>query len=94
MELLTQIQKEKFLSVSGTEFTFSSLTGQFETPFPNNNREWQYSPWLFTYVIEEESGNLICELDHRMTSNKICGWDRNGNELDNDILFKYFTPHI
>ena len=70
MGLLTTIQKEKFLSVSGIEFTFEELKGQFTTPHPYNNRECHLSPWIFTYVIEENTGNLFCELEHRMTNNR------------------------
>ena len=94
MEILTQIQKEKFLSISGFEFTFIELKGQFSTPFPYNNREWKLSPWFFTYIIEEDTGNLICELEHRMTNNRIYGWAKFGNELPENILYKYFTPHF
>ena len=64
MKILSKIQKEKFLSVSGVEFIFSELEGQFTTPYPYNDRDWKLSPWHFTYVIEEETGNLICELAH------------------------------
>ena len=110
MEILTQIQKEKFLSISGVEFSadlirqfpasfikerflsISSLSGQFETTYPNKGND--FSPWIFTFVIEEETGNLICELVHRMTNNRIRGWDKLGNELPREILHKYFTPHF
>jgi len=94
MEILTQIQKEKFLSVSGMEYTTNELKGHFSTPYPYNDREWNLSPWYFSYVIEENTGNLICELDHRMTNNRIHGWDKLGNELPSEILQKYFTPHF
>lgn len=94
MELLTTIQKEKFLSISGVEFTFEKLKGQFTTLYPYNNRKWNLSPWIFTYVIEENTGNFICELEHRMTNNRIYGWDKLGNELSEKILHKYFTPHF
>jgi len=94
MELLTPIQKEKFLSISGIEFTFTELNGQFTTLYPYNNRQWDLSPWSFTYIIENETGNLICELGHRMTNNRIYGWDKFGNELPSEILYKYFTPHF
>jgi len=94
MELLTPIQKEKFLSVSGFEFTFTEAKGQFFTPFPYNDREWKLSPWIFTYVIEEETGYLICELEHRMTNNRIYAWDTLGNELPEFVSAKYFTSHF
>lgn len=94
MEHLTQIQKEKFLNISGIEFSFCEFKGQFSTPFPYNDREWKLSPWIFTYIIEEDTGNLICELEHRMTNNRIYGWDKFGNELPDSVLHKYFTPHL
>jgi hypothetical protein len=94
MELLTPIQKEKFLSISGVEFTFSEYKGQFSASFPYNNKEWNLSPWYFSYIIEADSGNLICELEHRMTNNRIYGWDKYGHELPEEITGKYFTPHI
>ncbi len=93
MELLTEIQKEKFLSISGFEFTSNELRGSFTTSFPYNNREWKLSPWFFSYIIED-TGNLICELEHRMTNNRIYGWDKLGNDLPESILNKYFTPHF
>ena len=93
MELLSSIQKEKFLSISGFEFTFSELKGQFQTPYPYNNKKWDLSPWHFTYIIEEDTGNLICEIVHRMTNNRIYGWDKEGNELPQEILDKYFKAH-
>jgi hypothetical protein len=94
MAILTEIQKEKFLGISGVEFTFNELKGNFTTPYPYNDREWNLSPWDFSYIIEEDTGNLICELEHRMTNNRIYGWDISGNDLDEDILHKYFTPHF
>ncbi len=94
MELLTPIQKEKFLSISGFEYTTNERQGQFVTPFPYNNREWNLSPWHFSYIIEETTGNLICELAHRMTNNRIYGWDRLGNELPDSVLQKYFTEYF
>ncbi len=93
MELLTEVQKEKYLNISGFEFTSNKPSGQFSTPYPYNNREWELSPWIFTYVIEEDTGNLICELEHRMTNNRIYGWDKSGNELPDSILHKHFTQH-
>jgi hypothetical protein len=92
-DLLTPIQKELFLSISGFEFTFSKYQGRFSTPYPHNSKEWKYSPWIFSYVIEKETGNLICELDHRMTNNRIYGWDREGVKLADEILGRYFIQH-
>jgi hypothetical protein len=89
-KLLSQIQKEKFLEVSGIEYDGSQLKGDFSTPYPFNNREWTLSPWKFSFVFEEETGNLFCELMHRMTNNRVFGWDYAGNELSKDFILKYF----
>ena len=88
--VLTSIQEEKFLAISGHEFTFDTLAGNFNTAYPYNNKEWQYSPVWFEYIIEKETGNMICELSHKMTNNRIYGWDSEGNELPDKILHKYF----
>ncbi len=93
MKNLSSIQKQKFLSTSGFEYTSNELKGRFKTPYPYNNREWEFSPWHFSYIIEEDTGNLICELTHRMTNNRIYGWDKYGNDLPDEILHRYFTPH-
>jgi hypothetical protein len=92
-DLLSQIQKDLFLSISGFEFSFVELKGRFTTPFPYNNKEWKLSPWIFNYVIESETGYLICELDHRMTNNRIYGWDKEGNVLPQGVLGRYFIQH-
>ena len=39
-------------------------------------------------------GFLVCELVHRMTNNRIYGWDYDGNELPNEILNRYFKNDI
>jgi hypothetical protein len=92
--ILTDIQKQKFFETSGKEFKGKELKGQFLTQRAYNDKKWEdYSPWIFSYVIESDSGNLICELDHKMTNNRIYGWDKNGNELSDDICEKYFKPH-
>lgn len=91
---LTDIQKKKFFETSGKEFHGEDLSGTFETNRAYNDQKYEnHSPWFFSYVIEPETGNLICELEHRMTNNRIYGWDREGNELPKDITNKYFTPH-
>ncbi len=91
---LSEIQKQKFLEISGTEYTESELKGQFQTQRAYNDKEWEkYSPWFFTFVIEPETGNLICELEHRMTNNRIFGWDIKGKELSDEVKEKYFKPH-
>lgn len=92
--MLTDIQKQKFLEISGKEYEGEELKGHFSAQRAYNDKKWEYySPWIFSYVIEPDSRNLICELVHRMTNNRIFGWDRNGNELPNEIIEKYFKPH-
>ena len=92
---LSEIQKTHFLEISGKEFMQGELKGRFSTKRAYNDKNWEkYSPWFFSYVIEPETGNFICELTHRMTNNRIYGWDREGNELSSEIRFKYFTPHL
>ncbi|MGM1055438.1 MAG: hypothetical protein ACQEWG_06090 [Bacteroidota bacterium] len=92
--VLADIQKKKFLETSGKKYIGKELKGSFSTKRPYNDEKWEkYSPWLFSYVIEPETGNLICELEHRMTNNRIYGWDKVGNELENEIIEKYFIPH-
>jgi hypothetical protein len=91
---LSEIQKQLFLNTSGKEYIVNNLSGHFMTEYPYNNREWKYSAWDFTFIIEPDTGDLICELAHRMTNNRIFGWDREGNELNNKITDKYFTSHF
>jgi len=69
------------------------VIGAFSTDRPYD-KQWDLSPWWFTYILEPETGFLICELDHRMTNNRIYGWDRKGNELTSVIKEKYFKPHF
>ena len=91
---LSDIQRELFLSISGKPYDGNALKGRFSTSAPYNNQKYKYSPWLFTYVIEPDTGYLICELVHRMTNNRIYGWDRKGNELSWEIRERYFKPHM
>jgi len=91
-EIITAIQNEKFVEVTGTTFTFETYSGSFITHYPYNNRDWKYSPYIVNYIVEKETGNLICELSHRMTNNSIYGWDANGNNLAIEILDKHFKP--
>ncbi len=91
---LTDIQKQKFFKTSGQEYKGNELNGSFLTNRAYNDEKWEnYSPWMFSFVFDTETENLICELDHRMTNNRIFGWDKNGNELSNNITEKYFKPH-
>jgi hypothetical protein len=91
---LSEIQKQKFKELSGFDFEFTENIGEFQTPYPYNNRDWEYSPWYFKFVIEKGTNNLICELSHRMTNNRVYGWDVNGKELNDKILNKYFKSHF
>lgn len=92
--LLTDIQKKKFLETSGHEYTGEALKGKFDTSRAFNDPIGEkYSPWIFSYIIEEDTGNLICELVHRMTNNRIFGWDKAGNELPKEVTEIYFKPH-
>ena len=94
MPELSKIQEEKFISIAGHAYEGKALKGTFKTLRPYNQEDYPYSPWIFSFVIEEDTGNLICELDHRMTNNRIYGWDTEGRELSTEILYRYFKPHI
>lgn len=90
---LSTIQKQHFLEISGTEYIENKLSGKFRTLYPFNDREWKLSPWLFSFILEAKSGFLICEINHRMTNNRVFGWDQEGNKLPNEITSKYFELH-
>ncbi len=93
--MLSQKQKEKFLAVSGFEYNEThELKGRFKTPYPNNNREWKYSPWVISYLFDLETNCLHMELNHRMTNNRIYCYDIEGKLIQNDEQFKYFKEHI
>lgn len=92
--MLTDIQKKKFLEISGKDYLGNELKGSFPTQKAYNDPKWKkHSPWIFTYIIEPEPGYLICELVHRLTNNRIFGWDKVGNVLPDQIIEKYFQPH-
>ena len=89
---LTNIQKRNFFETSGKEFTGEELSGSFLTNRAYNDKKWEnLSPWNFSYVIEPDTGNLICQLEHKMTNNRIFGWDKEGNELPKEITEKYLS---
>jgi len=92
--MLSEIQKQLFLETCGHEYDGKSLHGLFQTTRPYNNKEYNLSPWNFSFVIEPNTGYLICELSHRMTNNRIYGWDSDGNELTYEITKKYFTDDV
>lgn len=89
---LSQIQKQKFLDISGIEYDETQLSTCFSTPYPYNNREWSFSPWQFSFAFVSETACLFCELTHPMTNNRIFGWDSEGNELSIEEISKYFKP--
>jgi len=90
---LSDIQKKLFLQTSGYEYD-GKQRGFFQTDRPYNNSGYQHSPWNFSFVIEPETGYLICELSHRMTNNRIYGWDALGNELTYELTKKYFRDDV
>lgn len=93
--LLSEIQRKKFFETSGQHFRGREREGKFLTKRAYNDEKWeQYSPWIFNYIIESDTGNLICELEHKMTNNRIYGWDKDGNELPEKITLQYFKPHL
>ena len=91
---LSEKQKVHFVEISGTEYIEGKLNDSFSTNKAYNDKTWEnHSPWIFSYVIVPDTGYFICELEHRMTNNRIFGWNRVGDELLSDITEKYFTPH-
>ncbi len=88
-DTLSPVQKEKFLAISGEVYK-----GDTEGNFLTNDKDWKYSPWRFTFVLEKETGHFVCELSHRMTNNRIYGWDQEGNELPDKVLHKFFKPEL
>lgn len=90
MSILSKIQMQNYLSISGYKYDGISLKGEFQTEFPYNDKEWNLSPWRFKFIIEEETGNLFCELSHRMTNNRMFGWNKLGNKLPYQVISKYF----
>lgn len=92
---LSEKQKVYFLEISGTDYIEGKLNDSFPTNKAYNDKKWEnHSPWIFSYIIESDTGYFICELVHRMTNNRIYGWDREGNELSSEITEKYFKPHF
>ena len=90
---LSDIQKTKFKEASGYEYDNKSLSGCFTTDRPFDIDDWNYSPWTFSFIFEQETGNLFCELDHRMTNNRTNGWDQNGNAIESSLVDKIYPPH-
>lgn len=100
---LSAEQRKRFRALSGEDYETRSKnyvdcgelkTGQFLTKRPYDNKDWHLSAWNFSFVLEKDTGHLVCELGHRMTNNRIHGWDRRGNELPDAILHRHFRPHL
>ena len=93
--MISELQKQKFLEVSGFEYIEShGLKGLMLTPFPCNDKTWDLSPWNFRYVYDINTGYLHMELDHRMTNNRIFCVDSNGGSINGEEQFKYFKQHL
>ena len=91
---LSDVQKSEFKSLSGYEYDGKSMTGHFETDRPYDADDWRLSAWIFSFEFDTNTGYLYCELDHRMTNNRVSGWDQNGNELSLDLLEKVYPAHF
>jgi hypothetical protein len=91
---LSNIQKTKFKSMSGYEYSGKNLTGSFSTDRPGDRDDWRLSAWYFSFSFDEQTGFLYCELNHRMTNNRTHGWDQNGNELSDDLIAKVYQSHF
>ncbi len=91
---LSNIQKQYYHKLSGEKYVGTEHFGTFETDSPFEDKQHKGSSWIFTFVFDPETGYLICELSHRMTNNRVYGWDYEGNELSNDITTKYFKSDI
>ena len=70
-DMLSPVQKEKFFAKSGEvyedhrrdEIILRHLKiGKFLTKYAYNNRDWKYSPWRFTFVLEKETGSLCMRI--------------------------------
>ena len=93
--MISEVQKQKFLDISGIEYLEEhELEGKFMTPYPFNNKEWDLSPWNFSYVYDSVTGFLHMEIDHRMTNNRIFCVDSNGDSINGEEQFKYFKLHL
>ena len=78
---MTDFQKEQFYNYSGYKYEDKKGLSEFETEYPYNNREWKNGPWWFSYQFDENSGDFICELYHRMTNHRVQGWREDGSNI-------------
>ena len=86
---LSDIQKEKYKSVSGHNYVECSISGNFPTLLAYCKTVWK-SPWLFKFQFYQETGKLFCFLAHRMTNERIFGWDYEGNKIEYKEVEKIF----
>lgn len=90
----SQSQCEQFISLTGYEYPQGTTEGQFKTERPYNNHEWKLSPWNVRYVFKEEEKKLFCELSHRMTNNRCCGWDYEGSPLPREEVETVYPSYL
>ena len=66
-ETISPSQEKKFHDMSGKEYVAHHLNevdlsflvaGTFITEYPYNNKDWDLSPWRFTFVMDKKTGNL------------------------------------
>ncbi len=101
-------QKELFADLSGVSYDESKIkmlpTYEFDEeteqhgfradyPFGRDKNEEPF-PWWFSFVFNERDGSLICELSHRMTNNRVYGWNQNGTELAYAVCEKAYPSDI
>lgn len=89
---LSRVQRERFKAMAGYPYEGDAHEGSFSTDRPHNE-PWDLSPFWFSYQFHPETGHLFCELDHRMTNNRIAGWDQDGNELARELVEAVFPSH-
>jgi len=90
---LSNIQKIKYQQVCGYEYSGNELSGKILTDRPYD-KKWNLSPWYFSFIFQQYTGFLFCELDHRMTNNRTFGWDYHGNDIDSKLIDTIYPPHL
>ena len=89
---LSEIQKDKYLSICGYKYKAGSLKGEFDTMLAYCETIWK-SPWYFKFQFDREKGYLFCFIGHRLTNDSVYGWDYEGNKLSAEITHKVYEPH-
>ena len=87
---LSDIQKQKFLEVSGKKYSGKELRGKLLTEIPYGDDKFDLSPYIFSWIFDGERGYFVCEMVHKFTNNQVYGWDYEGNELSGEMKSKYF----